>query len=141
MCGELRSMDLDGSCMIRHSLAEIEFNPDSVVTVGTFDGVHVAHLRILNTLVEKAKSHGSRSVLVTFAPHPQEVLGKKKVEMLMTDEERVQTISDSGIDDICLLKFDTQFSLVTAEDFLVDLIYKKIGSAQAGARLQPHIWS
>jgi riboflavin kinase/FMN adenylyltransferase len=62
-----------------------------------------------------------------FTPHPQEILGKKEVEMLMTDEERVQMISDAGIDEICLLKFDRDFSLVTAEDFLVKLIYKKIG--------------
>ena len=120
--------------MIHYSLDEIEFNPNSVVTVGTFDGLHVAHQRILETLVEKAELlatrsgySSSRSVLITFAPHPQEILGKKKVEMLMADEERVQMISDAGIDEICLLKFDRDFSLVTAEDFLVKLICKKIG--------------
>ena len=120
--------------MIHYSLDEIESNKNSVVTVGTFDGIHVAHQRILETLVEKAKSLASlaassrsRSVLIMFTPHPQEILGKKEVEMLMTDEERVQMISDAGIDEICLLKFDRDFSLVTAEDFLVKLIYKKIG--------------
>ncbi len=120
--------------MIHYSLDEIESNKNSVVTVGTFDGIHVAHQRILETLVEKAKSLAlrtgpsrSRSVLITFAPNPQEILGKKEVAMLMTDDERVQMISDAGIDEICLLKFDRDFSLVTAEDFLVKLIYKKIG--------------
>ncbi len=113
--------------MIRHSLEEIGFNEDSIVTVGTFDGLHVAHQKILATLVEKAKSLNSRSVLITFKPHPQEVLGRRKIEMLMTEEERVRMIEDAGIDEICLLKFDREFSLVTAEDFLVKLLREKVG--------------
>lgn len=113
--------------MISYSLEEIKRDPKSIVTVGTFDGLHVAHRMILKTLVEKASALGSRSVLVTFKPHPQEIVGKRKVELLMTEEERVQRISDAGIDEICVLKFDRDLSLVTAEDFLVKLIYEKIG--------------
>jgi riboflavin kinase / FMN adenylyltransferase len=113
--------------MIHYTLDNIAFDPKSVVTVGTFDGLHVAHRRILETLVEKARTLGSRSVLITFKPHPQEIVGKKKVELLMTEEERVQLIGEAGIDEICLLKFDRDFSMVTAEDFLVKLIRGKIG--------------
>ncbi len=113
--------------MIRYSLEDIAFNPGSIVTVGTFDGLHIAHRKILNTLVEKSRAFGSRSVLITFKPHPQEIIGKKKVQLLLTEEERVQMISDAGIDEICLLKFDRDFSLVTAEDFLIKMIYEKVG--------------
>ena len=113
--------------MIRYSLEEIRFNPKSVVTVGAFDGMHVAHRRILDILVEKTKAIGGRSVVITFKPHPQEILGKHSVELLMTEEDRVGMMSDAGIDEICLLHFDRDFSLVTAEDFLVKLVDKKIG--------------
>ncbi len=113
--------------MIRYSLNDIARDPKSIVTVGTFDGLHVAHRRILDTLQEKAAALGSRSVLITFSPHPQEIIGKKKVELLMTEEDRVQMISDAGIDEICVLKFDRDFSLVTADDFLTELVYAKIG--------------
>ncbi len=113
--------------MIRYSLDDIAFDPQSVVTVGTFDGMHVAHQKVLETLAEKAEAIGSRSVVITFKPHPQEILGKKKVGLLMTEEDRVQMMSDAGIDEICLLKFDRDFSLITAEDFLVKLVYEKIG--------------
>ncbi|OYV87938.1 MAG: riboflavin biosynthesis protein RibF [Ignavibacteriae bacterium 37-53-5] len=113
--------------MIRYSLEDITFNPKSVVTVGTFDGLHVAHRRILETLVEKARALRSRSVLITFKPHPQEILGRKKVELLTTEEERVQLIAEAGIDEICLLKFDRDFSMITAEDFLLKLILQKVG--------------
>ena len=113
--------------MIRYSLDDITYDSKSIVTVGTFDGLHVAHREILDKLQEKAGALGSRSVLITFKPHPQEIIGKKKVELLMTEEDRVQMINDSGIDEICVLKFDRDFSLVTAEDFLVKLVYGKIG--------------
>jgi riboflavin kinase/FMN adenylyltransferase len=113
--------------VIRYSLEEIRFNPKSVVTVGAFDGMHVAHRRILDILVEKTKAIGGRSVVITFKPHPQEILGKHSVELLMTEEDRVGMMSDAGIDEICLLHFDRDFSLVTAEDFLVKLVDKKIG--------------
>jgi riboflavin kinase / FMN adenylyltransferase len=113
--------------MIRYSLDEIGRNPKSVVTVGTFDGMHVAHRKILDTLAEKTGAMGGRSVVITFKPHPQEILGKQNVELLMTEEERVGMMSEAGIDEICLLHFDRDFSLVTAEDFLVELVNKKIG--------------
>lgn len=113
--------------MIHHTLEDIAFDPKSVVTVGSFDGLHVAHKRILEDLVRKAKSRGDRSVLITFKPHPQEVVGKRKVELLMTEEERAQLVSEAGIDEICMLKFDRDFSLVTAEDFLVKLVCERIG--------------
>ena len=113
--------------MIRYSVDEIEINPRSVVTVGTFDGMHVAHRKILDTLVEKTRVLGGRSVAITFKPHPQEILGKQSVELLMTEEDRVGMMSDAGIDEILLLHFDRDFSLVTAEDFLVKLVFEKIG--------------
>ncbi len=113
--------------MIRSSFEEIKPNPKSVVTVGTFDGMHVAHHKILETLLDKTKAIGGRSVVITFNPHPQEILGKKSVELLMTEEERVVMMSDAGIDEICLIHFDRDFSLVSAEDFLVKLVNEKIG--------------
>ncbi len=64
--------------MIRFSVDGIERNPQSVVTVGTFDGMHDAHQRILETLVAKTKAIGGRSVAITFKPHPQEVPRKER---------------------------------------------------------------
>ncbi len=113
--------------MIRYSFDEIGINQKSVVTVGTFDGMHIAHRKILNTLVEKTKAVGGRSVVITFKPHPQEILGRQNVELLTTEEDRVGMISDAGIDEILLVHFDRDFSLVTAEDFLIKLVRERIG--------------
>ncbi len=116
--------------MIRYSLEDIEFDPKSIVTVGTFDGLHVAHMKILRDMVGKAKARGERSVLITFKPHPQEVVGRKKIELLMTEEDRAAKIGEAGIDEICMLKFDRDFSLLTAEDFLLKLVCGKIGMSE-----------
>ena len=113
--------------MIRYAINDVGFNPDSIVTVGTFDGLHVGHQKILRMLVDKSRAIGSRSVAITFKPHPQEIIGHRKVELLMTEEERVQAMVDSGIDEVCLVKFDRDFSMVTAEDFLVNMVHGKIG--------------
>jgi len=113
--------------MIHYSLDEIRRDPKSVVTVGTFDGMHIAHQKILDTLSEKTNAIGGRSVVITFKPHPQEVLGKQNVDLLMTEEERVAMMNEAGIDEVVLLHFDRDFSLVTAEDFLVELVNKRIG--------------
>lgn len=113
--------------MIRRSIEEIPFNSKSIVTVGTFDGVHIAHQRILSNLVNRANLEGLRSVVITFSPHPQEVLTGKRVDLLMTEEERFRTISDFGIDEVCVMRFDHNFSQITAEDFLLLLVRERIG--------------
>ena len=113
--------------MIRYSVDGIERNMQSVVTVGTFDGMHAAHQRILETVVAKTKDIGGRSVAITFKPHPQETLGKKNLELLMTEEDRIAIMAEAGIDEICLLHFDRDFSLMSAEDFLIKLVHEKIG--------------
>ncbi len=116
--------------MIHYNLDRLGFNASSVVTVGTFDGIHVAHRKIFEALVEKGKLPGARSILITFKPHPQEIVGKKKVELLMTEEERVERAGDLGIDEICLLKFDRDLSLISAEDFLIKYIRDRIGLSE-----------
>jgi len=113
--------------VIRYSFDEIKRDPKSLVTVGTFDGMHVAHRKVLEILVEKTRAVGGRSVVITFKPHPHEIIGKRSVDLLMTEEERVEIMSETGIDEILLLHFDRDFSIVSAEDFLVKLVYEKIG--------------
>lgn len=113
--------------MILRSLEEVPFNPESIVTVGTFDGVHIAHQRLLSSLASRGKFEGLRSVVITFSPHPQEVLTGRRIDLLMTEEERFRTISNFGIDEVCVLNFDKNFSQITAEDFLLVLVRDRIG--------------
>ncbi len=113
-------------------LDDTERQPESVVTVGTFDGVHEGHKYLISKVVEKARKHGGRSVVVSFDPHPREILssGEDKIRLLTTLEERSEILGELGIDELIIIPFDRDFSLLTAEEFIRDIIFKKIGVSE-----------
>ncbi len=110
-------------------LDDVAHHPASAVTVGTFDGVHLGHRTLIQKLVEKAREINGRSVLVTFNPHPREVLhgSKNTVGLLTTIEERAEILHELGVDAMVVIPFDRDFSLLSSEDFIQKIIYQKIG--------------
>ena len=91
---------------------EILFDPQTAITVGTFDGVHVGHQQILERMNEVALKKNLRTVVVTFHPHPQIVLAKpdrKPVKLLTTIEERCAALEQAGIHTVVILPFSTEF--------------------------------
>jgi riboflavin kinase / FMN adenylyltransferase len=94
-----------------------------VATVGFFDGVHLGHRRVLRTVVDRASERGARSVAVTFDRHPREVLAPGSEPRLLTSVERkAELIAATGIDELVVLAFDRDFSLIPAEDFVRDVL-------------------
>lgn len=110
-------------------LANIKRNPDTALTVGTFDGVHEGHKILIRRVVEKAKANNYRSAVVTFDPHPREIIktGKESIHLLTTLQERAEILSDLGVDLMIVIPFTRDFSLMSSEEFIRDVIYKKIG--------------
>jgi riboflavin kinase/FMN adenylyltransferase len=110
-------------------LNDVTFDSNSVITVGTFDGVHEGHKTIIKRVVDSARETGARSILVTFDPHPREIInpGKKGIKLLTTLEERAEILDDLGITMMVVIPFDRDFSLISSEDFIRNIIYKKIG--------------
>lgn len=113
-------------------LKNITRKSNSVVTVGTFDGVHKGHRALIETVVSKAKERDARSVVVTFDPHPREIInpGKGGIKLLTTLKERCEILEDLGVDVLLVIPFDRDFSLLTSEEFVRDIIYKKIGVSE-----------
>ena len=109
------------------ALEEITPKQSTVVTVGTFDGVHVGHQSILRHVVERAKAIGGRSLVVTFDPHPREVVGRGPVEYLTTLQERLDRIREEGIEQTLVLSFTYEFSQQTAEQFYSGMLLPHIG--------------
>jgi riboflavin kinase/FMN adenylyltransferase len=105
--------------IVAHSVKEAGRDPGSVVTVGTFDGVHLAHAEIIREVVSRAKMREGRSVVITFDPHPKQVVGPARgsVELLSTIGERVELIGQLGVDVLLVLEFTYAFSRITPEDF------------------------
>lgn len=104
-------------------------DPNSVVTVGTFDGVHQGHRELIGTLVYKARELGCRSVVVTFDPHPREILqpGSPGLGLLTTPEERAELLAGLGVDTMVVIPFNRDFSLMDSVSFIESVIYGKIG--------------
>lgn len=113
------------------SLGSLEPDPRSVITVGSFDGVHRGHQEIIRYLVERARETGGRSVVVTFDPHPQEVLrrGGTSVSILSTLDERAREFEKLGVDLLVVIPFTAETAATSWRDFL-DNLKRNIGVAE-----------
>ncbi len=99
----------------------------TVVTIGTFDGVHAGHQQIIKRLVDAAKIENLESVIFTFFPHPRMVLQKESgLKLINTIEERTEILEDTGIDHLVVHPFTQQFSRLTAQEFVRDILVNRL---------------
>jgi len=115
---------------IYHSIDEIPQIKNAVVTQGTFDGVHAAHHVILNRLKRVATEVEGETVVLTFHPHPRLVLQPSdgSLKLLQTIDEKIEALSDAGIDHLIIIPFTKEFSELTSLEFIRDIIIDKIGT-------------
>lgn len=106
---------------------QIVHDPSSVVTVGTFDGVHVGHRAILRYLVERARERNGSSVVLSFSPHPREVVHGEEIPLLTTIDERGDAMEVIGIDRFIVIPFTQEFSRLAAEQFVRDILVGRVG--------------
>lgn len=111
-------------------LSEISYLKNSVVTVGTFDGVHLAHQQLLREVVERARARNGRSVVLTFEPHPKEVLTGQPMQLLTSLEERLQICEQLGIDLFFRIEFTYDFSRQTSRDFYLRYVVQGCGVSE-----------
>tara|TARA_E500000178_G_C16943627_1_gene717698 strand:- start:224 stop:1141 length:918 start_codon:yes stop_codon:yes gene_type:complete len=101
----------------------------AVVTIGTFDGVHVGHVKILKKLIQKSKEINGESVVITFSPHPRKVIFKdNNLKLLNTDEEKILLLKNIGIDNLIIHPFTKEFSRISSVEFVRDILINKIGT-------------
>lgn len=106
-----------------------EFRSDrqTVVTIGTFDGVHIGHQKIIERLVKAAKAKHLESVILTFFPHPRMVLQKDSdIKLINSIQERKKILESTGIDHLIVHPFTQEFSRMTAEEFVQDILVSKL---------------
>ena len=111
---------------------KFEFDNRSVVTVGTFDGVHLGHKKIIDKLNDIKKSKKLRSVIVTFDPHPQIVLKNrtKDIKILTTTDEKLELFKSFEIDIIYIINFTKEFAKTSSEEFYKTYLIDKIGMSE-----------
>tara|TARA_R110000850_G_scaffold201744_1_gene327602 strand:- start:45411 stop:46292 length:882 start_codon:yes stop_codon:yes gene_type:complete len=101
------------------------------LTLGTFDGVHIGHQKILQKLVKQANANGLESILLTFFPHPRMVLKQdEKIQLLNTIEEKSKLIEETGVDNLIIHPFDSTFSELSAEEFVKKILIDKLNLAK-----------
>jgi riboflavin kinase/FMN adenylyltransferase len=117
------------SMKLARSLTDIKRDSNSVVTVGTFDGVHRAHQEIIREVVQRARRIEGRSVVVTFDPHPREVLGgnQSPIQLLSTIEERVEMFRELHVDLTYIINFTYEFSRLSPLEFYRQHVINGIG--------------
>ena len=94
----------------------------SILTLGTFDGVHKGHRKIISNLKSEAKRNNLRSIILTFFPHPRNIVSSEIIKSISTIDEKIKIFSDLGIDELIIQKFDKSFANMDAKEFIELLV-------------------
>jgi riboflavin kinase/FMN adenylyltransferase len=117
---------------VYHSLDEIKrVRGGSIVAVGIFDGVHKGHVRVIRSLVKRARMTGAKSLVLTFYPHPRSVLHPEKaVPLVISVKHRVMLLESLGVDIVIPIRFTRRFSRIKAEEFAGRILHKRFGARE-----------
>ena len=116
---------------IYRELDKIPQFKDSVVTIGTFDGCHRGHQDIIKKVIYNSEINGSNSILVTFEPHPRHVLQPEvKLPILMHIDRKLDFLKSFNLNATVVIPFDEEFSKMTANDFLKNIILKQLNASK-----------
>ena len=111
---------------IYHHISEITNLKNAIVTIGTFDGVHLGHQKIIKRLLEIKQQQGGEVLLFTFSPHPRKVLFPEQTDLrlITTTQEKCDLLQQFGIDHVLVFPFTKAFSQMHATDYVKDIIVK-----------------
>ena len=112
---------------IYKSIDEYNESKNSIVTIGTFDGIHKGHQKIFNKVINASKQNNLSSVVLTFFPHPRIILNNHNdIKMIDTLDEKIDHLKKIGIDHLIIHPFDKKFSLLSAEQFIKEYLVDKL---------------
>ncbi len=111
-----------------HHISDISLLTNTVVTIGTFDGVHLGHQKIIARLNEIKQIQGGETLLFTFDPHPRKVLfpTQTDLKLITTTEEKIQLLKKFGIDHVLVFPFTKEFASMQASDYVNEIIVKSL---------------
>jgi riboflavin kinase/FMN adenylyltransferase len=115
---------------VYYNIKEFQTLQKAVVTIGTFDGVHKGHQKILKRIGAIATEKKGETVVLTFWPHPRQVLNpeSKDIRVLSTVQEKIELLASHGIDHLLIIPFNKEFSDLSSEEFIELILVKKIGT-------------
>ncbi len=108
---------------IFHSINDFRSTKKTIITLGTFDGVHIGHKKILERVIQNADKDQFESLVLTFFPHPRMVLqGDSDIKLLNTIDEKIDLLDEIGLENLVIHPFDQTFSRLTAEEFVKTIL-------------------
>lgn len=115
---------------IYHHIDEFKPIENAVVTIGTFDGVHIGHRKIISRLRELAVAENAETVILTFFPHPRMILHPEdeNIKLITTINEKAELLEKLGVDHLIITPFSRDFSNQSAEEYIREVLVKKIGT-------------
>lgn len=117
---------------IYNHIDEFEAIPNACVTIGTFDGVHIGHQKIISRLQEVSAQYGGETVILTFFPHPRMILhpDDQNIKLISTLNEKAEKLAEHGIDHLIITPFTRDFSNLSPEEYIREILVNKIGIKQ-----------
>ncbi|MHB1680662.1 MAG: bifunctional riboflavin kinase/FAD synthetase [bacterium] len=111
-----------------YNINDLNFNfQNSVLTIGSFDGIHLGHVKLMELAKESAAKLNSKSIVLTFYPHPMKALRpESKIHLITTFEKKVELIAKLGIDYLIYIPFSKEFAKMPPETFIKKIIYEKL---------------
>jgi riboflavin kinase/FMN adenylyltransferase len=110
-----------------NSISSYVSQKQSIVTIGTFDGVHIGHQEIIEKIIEDAQNSDYESLILTFFPHPRMVLAHELgVKLLNTINEKIELLEKIGLSNLIIHPFDEIFSQLSAEEFVAKILVEKL---------------
>ena len=112
---------------IYNNINEFSSTDNTILTIGTFDGVHLGHQKVLERLTNSAKENNLESTVLTFFPHPRTILNPNKpLKLINSVKERTELLNRSKVDNLIIHPFDKNFSELDPEKYVVEILVKKL---------------
>jgi riboflavin kinase / FMN adenylyltransferase len=122
-----RSRQTNQSMRLFHGTDNADIARPTVLTLGVFDGLHLGHQLIMQTVVERARAVGAVPTVITFEPHPREVLHPESAPpLLQTFDQKIEALGVLGIEQTIVIHFDKSFAQIRAQDFLRDAVVDRL---------------
>ena len=115
--------------MVSLSIKDYDLKSPSVITVGTFDGIHLGHQKLIKRVLDISKKENLNSIILSFHPHPKIVLNNNpQISLLNTLEEKKEILNSYDIDYFILKEFTKEFSRLSPLEFVRDILVKKLNA-------------